>query len=146
MSRHLQPQITPDRKSQLCPFSLCGSWGVYLISYHLKIGDELEVIFTVESEELGCSFTSPRGKTYNLLRGNADENGRIQQIEKSKNDCGMRINHTIKNFDDGEWRSNITYRGEFFLQKWNSQLCYIFYSQEDLDIVFILFVIWLVSL
>ena len=76
----------------------------------VKKDEELRIIFTVDSEALGCSFTSPKGKPYNMLRGAAYEEGRIQQLELNETDCAMKITNSIKKFDDGNWRSNITYR------------------------------------
>ena len=76
----------------------------------VKKGEELKIIFTVASEALGCSFTSPRGNSYNMLRGAAHDQGRIQQLELNENDCAMKITNSIKKFDDGVWRSNITYK------------------------------------
>ena len=72
--------------------------------------EELQIIFIVELEVLGCSFTLPKGKTYNMLRGATYEEGRIQQLELDENDCAMKITNSIKKFDDGNWRSNITYK------------------------------------
>ena len=76
----------------------------------VKQDKELRIIFTVDSEALGCSFTSPKGKPYNMLRGAAYEEGRIQQLEVNENDCAMKITNAIKKFDDGNWRSNVTYK------------------------------------
>ena len=76
----------------------------------VKQDKELQIIFTVDSEALGCSFTSPKGKPYNMLRGAAYEEGRIQQLEVNENDCAMKITNAIKKFDDGNWRSNVTYK------------------------------------
>ena len=58
--------------------------------------EELQIIFIVELEVLGCSFTLPKGKTYNMLRGATYEEGRIQQLELDENDCAMKITNSIK--------------------------------------------------
>ena len=50
----------------------------------------------MELEVLGCSFTLPKGKTYNMLRGATYEEGRIQQLELDENYCAMKITNSIK--------------------------------------------------
>ena len=44
-------------------------------------GKEANLICTIASEALGCSFESPNNQSYNMLRGSAYEQGRIQQQE-----------------------------------------------------------------
>ena len=44
-------------------------------------GMEVDLICSTDSEALGCSFKSPAEHNYNMLRGAAYEEGRIQQKE-----------------------------------------------------------------
>ena len=58
----------------------------------VKKGEEVELVCTSsKSEALGCSFKSPAEHNYNMLRGAAYEEGRIQQKELNPNDCAMKI-------------------------------------------------------
>lgn len=45
-----------------------------------------------------------------MLRGAAYEEGRIQQLELSPNDCGMKIKNVIQ-ADNGDWHCNVTSKG-----------------------------------
>ena len=72
-----------------------------------KKGMEVELICSTDSEALGCSFRSPAEHNYNMLRGAAYEEGRIQQKELNPNDCAMRITK-IRQSDNGEWKCNVT--------------------------------------
>ena len=61
-----------------------------------RIGDEVELICSGDSENVGCSFTSPIGKSYILNNKHAAaEGGRIQAFETNnidnQNDCAMKI-------------------------------------------------------
>ena len=62
-----------------------------------KKGDGIDLICSADSEALGCSFKSPAEHNYNMLRGAAYEEGRIQQIELQPNDCAMKITKIIQN-------------------------------------------------
>ena len=73
----------------------------------LKKGDEVDLICSSDSEALGCSFKSPAGHNYNMLRGAAYEDGRIHQKELNPNDCAMKITNIIQ-ADDGNWHCNVT--------------------------------------
>merc|ERR1712025_951251 len=72
-----------------------------------KKGEEIDLICSADSEALGCSFKSPAQQNYNMLRGAAYEEGRIQQLELSPNDCGMKIKNVIQ-ADNGDWHCNVT--------------------------------------
>ena len=61
-----------------------------------RIGDEAQLICSGDSENVGCSFTSPIGKSYILNnKFAAAEGGRIQAFETknpdNQNDCAMKI-------------------------------------------------------
>ena len=61
-----------------------------------RIGDEVQLICSGDSENVGCSFTSPIGKSYILNNKHAAaEGGRIQAFETknidNQNDCAMKI-------------------------------------------------------
>ena len=58
-----------------------------------RIGDEVQLICSGDSENVGCTFTSPIGKSYILnSKDAATEEGRIQAFEtKNINDCAMKI-------------------------------------------------------
>ena len=56
---------------------------------------------------IGCSFESPKEHSYNMLRGSAYEQGRIQQQDLEKNDCAMKITD-IKSFENGQWECQVT--------------------------------------
>ena len=61
-----------------------------------RIGDEAKLICSGDSEIVGCSFTSPIGKSYILNnKFAAAEGGRIQAFETNnqdnQNDCAMKI-------------------------------------------------------
>ena len=72
-----------------------------------KKGDGIDLICSADSEALGCSFKSPAEHSYNMLRGAAYEEGRIQQIELNPNDCAMKITKIIQ-ADNGAWHCNVT--------------------------------------
>ena len=55
---------------------------------------------TSQTEALGCAFKSPAEHGYNMLRGAAYEDGRIQQKELNPNDCAMKITN-IRQSDNG---------------------------------------------
>ena len=73
-----------------------------------KKGEDVELICSSSnSEALGCSFKSPAGENYNMLRGAAYDGGRIQQKELTPNDCAMKITN-IRQSDNGIWNCNVT--------------------------------------
>ena len=59
---------------------------------------------------LKSSLKSPAQQNYNMLRGAAYEEGRIQQLELNPNDCGMKIKNVIQ-ADNGDWHCNVTSKG-----------------------------------
>ena len=71
-------------------------------------GEEIVLKCTSSKPEaLGCSFKSPAEHTYNMLRGAAYEDTRIQQMELNPNDCAMKITN-IRQSDNGAWHCNVT--------------------------------------
>ena len=70
-------------------------------------GNEAILKCTIASEALGCTFESPNGTPYNMLRGSAYEQGRLQQQELENNDCAMKITE-IKNIENGQWECQVT--------------------------------------
>ena len=73
-----------------------------------KKGEDVELICSSsKSQALGCSFKSPTEEDYNMLRGAAYEEGRIQQKEINPNDCAMNITK-IRQSDHGIWSCNVT--------------------------------------
>mgnify|MGYP001169695505 CR=1 FL=1 len=62
-------------------------------------GMEVDLICSTDSEALGCSFKSPAEHNYNMLRGAAYEEGRIQQ--KEMNPKGQLISECL--FDNVEY-------------------------------------------
>jgi len=74
-----------------------------------KIGDNVQMICSAVSEKVGCSFTSPIGKTFILNnKFAADEGGRIHAFDTNESgDCAMNITN-IKQADSGTWRCNVT--------------------------------------
>ena len=58
---------------------------------------------------LGCSFVSPEpiGQNYNMLRGAAYEQGRIQQLEINSTDCALKITE-IRQIENGRWKCSVT--------------------------------------
>ena len=62
---------------------------------------------TSQTEALGCVFKSPAEHGYNMLRGAAYEDGRIQQKELNPNDCAIKITN-IRQSDNGAWHCNVT--------------------------------------
>ena len=91
----------------------------------VKKGEEVELVCTSsKSEALGCSFKSPAEHNYNMLRGAAYEEGRIQQKELNPNDCAMKITN-IRQSDNGIWKCNVTARdsnGEYDIGTGNINL------------------------
>ena len=63
-------------------------------------------------EALGCSFISPEGKNYNMLRDAAYEQGRIQQEELNFNDCAVKITD-IREYESGKWECSVTVKVGF---------------------------------
>ena len=59
-------------------------------------GMEVDLICSTDSEALGCSFKSPAEHNYNMLRGAAYEEGRIQQ--KEMNPKGQLISECLFDF------------------------------------------------
>ena len=59
-----------------------------------RIGDEAQLICSGNYENVGCTFTSPIGKSY-ILNNKHAEGGRIQAFETknidNQNDCAMKI-------------------------------------------------------
>ena len=73
-----------------------------------KKGEDVELVCSSsQSQALGCSFKSPADEDYNMLRGAAYEEGRIQQKELKPNDCAMKIAN-IRQSDNGIWNCNVT--------------------------------------
>ena len=70
-------------------------------------GKEAILKCTITSEALGCTFESPNGTPYNMLRGSAYEQGRLQQQELENNDCAMKITE-VKNIENGQWECQVT--------------------------------------
>ena len=71
-------------------------------------GEEIVLICsTSQTEALGCAFKSPAEHGYNMLRGAAYEDTRIQQKEKNPNDCALKITN-IRESDNGAWHCNVT--------------------------------------
>ena len=48
-----------------------------------------------------------KGQPYNMLRGSAYEQGRVQQQELNSNDCAMKITN-IKDIENGKWECTVT--------------------------------------
>ena len=74
-----------------------------------EIGGEVQLTCSAESGKVGCSFTSPLGKSFIMNNKQAaDEGGRIQAFDtQNPSDCAMKITE-IKQSDNGNWRCNIT--------------------------------------
>jgi len=74
-----------------------------------RIGDEVKLICSSEQQRIACIFTSPSGRSYNMLKGNKYDNLRIQAYETENDlyDCGMLITN-IKESDMGTWNCNVT--------------------------------------
>ena len=74
-----------------------------------RIEDEVKLICSSEQQKSDCKFTSPSGHSYNMLKGNAYDDLRIQAYETENNlyDCAMMIT-SIKQSDMGTWRCNVT--------------------------------------
>ena len=75
-------------------------------------GMEVDLICSTDSEALGCSFKSPAEHNYNMLRGAAYEEGRIQQKEMNPKDCALRIIR-VRQSDNGDWKCNVTAKVSF---------------------------------
>ena len=75
-------------------------------------GMEVDLICSTDSEALGCSFKSPAEHNYNMLRGAAYEEGRIQQKEMNPKDCALRITR-VRQSDNGDWKCNVTAKVSF---------------------------------
>ena len=74
-----------------------------------EIGGEVQLKCSANSGKVGCSFTSPLGKSFIMnSKQSADEGGRIQAVDTQKTwDCAMKITE-IKQSDNGNWRCNVT--------------------------------------
>ena len=74
-----------------------------------RIEGEVKLICSSEQEKTACIFTSPSGQSYNMLKGNAYDDLRIQAYETEKNlyDCAMMIT-SVKQNDTGTWKCNVT--------------------------------------
>ena len=74
-----------------------------------EIGGEVQLKCSAESGKVGCSFTSPLGKSFIMNNKQAaDEGGRIQAVDtQNPSDCAMKITE-IKQSDNGNWRCNVT--------------------------------------
>ena len=74
-----------------------------------EIGGEVQLKCSANSGKVGCSFTSPLGKSFIMnSKQSADEGGRIQAVDtKISSDCAMKITE-IKQSDNGNWRCNVT--------------------------------------
>ena len=74
-----------------------------------RIGEEVELKCKANSGKVGCSFTSPLGKSFIMNNKHAsDERGRIQAVDtRNHSDCAMKITE-IKQSDNGNWRCNVT--------------------------------------
>jgi hypothetical protein len=78
-----------------------------------RIGEEVELKCKANLGIVGCSFTSPLGKSFILNSKNAAaEWGRIQRVDtQNPSDCAMKITE-IKQIDNGNWRCNVTVDNE----------------------------------
>ena len=74
-----------------------------------RIGEEVELKCKANLGRVGCSFTSPLGKSFIMNSKNAAaEGGRIQAVDtQNPSDCAMKITE-IKQIDNGNWRCNVT--------------------------------------
>ena len=77
----------------------------------IREGKEVNLTCTINStlEALGCSFISPgpENKNYNMLKGAAYEQGRIQQLQLGDNVCAARITE-IREKESGKWSCSVT--------------------------------------
>jgi len=77
-----------------------------------KSGDVVDLICSTNNVVAqGCTFRSPKQKSYNMLKGATYEQGRISQRELTPNDCAMKINR-VEEKDNGEWECSVTGKGE----------------------------------
>ena len=74
-----------------------------------EIGGEVQLKCSAAKGKVGCSFTSPLGKSFIMSsKQSADEGGRIQAVDtRNHSDCAMKITE-IKQSDNGNWRCNVT--------------------------------------
>ena len=74
-----------------------------------RIGEGVQLKCKATSGKVGCSFTSPLGKSFIMNNKQAaDEGGRIQAFDtQNPSDCAMKITE-IKQSDNGNWRCNVT--------------------------------------
>ena len=74
-----------------------------------RIGEVVQLKCKANSGKVGCSFTSPLGKSFIMNNPHAaDEEGRIQAVDtKNPSHCAMKITE-IKQSDNGNWRCNVT--------------------------------------
>ena len=74
-----------------------------------RIGEEVELKCKANSGKVGCSFTSPLGKSFIMSNKHAsDEGGRIQAVKTEKDsNCTMKITE-IRQSDNGNWQCNVT--------------------------------------
>ena len=72
-------------------------------------GEAVQLSCSAESGKVGCSFTSPLGKSFIMNSPQAaDEGGRIQAVDtQNSSHCAMKITE-IKQSDNGNWRCNVT--------------------------------------
>lgn len=77
----------------------------------VKEGDEVQLTCSSDVEALGCTFTTPSGVPYLMLKGASYENGRIVQTDLDPKDCAMKITD-IQEIDNGEWKCTITGKGQ----------------------------------
>ena len=73
-----------------------------------EIGGQVQLNCKAKSGKVGCSFTSPLGKSFIMNSPQAaDEGGRIQAVDTQNGNCTMKITE-IKQSDNGNWRCNVT--------------------------------------
>ena len=74
-----------------------------------RIGEAVLLSCSAKSGKVGCSFTSPIGKSFTMNNKHAaDEGGRIHAVDtQNPSDCAMNITE-IRQSDNGNWRCNVT--------------------------------------
>jgi len=73
----------------------------------LKEGDEVELICSADVEALGCTFRTPGGKTYSMIKDASYDGGRIKQQTLGANDCSMKITNILES-DNGQWECTVS--------------------------------------
>jgi len=73
----------------------------------LKEGDEVTLTCTADVEALGCTFRSPGGTSYQMIKDSKYDGGRIQQQTLEPEDCSMVITQ-IQESDNGQWECTVS--------------------------------------